>query len=608
MPKIKVLPQHEACKIAAGEVVERPANVVKELVENSLDAGATFIEIYLAKSGKDLIRVVDNGCGMSAEDSKLCFAHHATSKISTVEDLDTINSFGFRGEALSSISSVSKVTLVTMEKESQSGVQTMLEDGKVILQEDIASDIGTDIKIENLFYNLPARQKFLKKDETEWRQVMQLFHAFVFDYERVHFKLFSDDRLIYNCPPVQKLSERLAQLWDSNISENLLEVSGKDEHGVEVRGVISNHQVFRYNRANMFCFVNSRLVKNYELSRAILKGYTNVLPNGKYPAAVIFIDLPNDLVDINVHPRKEEVTFLNPRRVENLLTNAVKQAMEKNLSSHISNPESFNQQHQTNQAMPFESPSSTPKKFKGARFSDYDFDSFIDQVGFSDLEANTPSSSAKNEQQENVIEFEQEEQKSFVERNFEVIGQFNQTYILVSKKEGLLLVDQHAAHERVLYEMFKNRFEQVVTVNLMFPATIRISESDLETLKPHIDVLKNHGITAEIFGKDQIIIQSTPTYLKQVKLDGLINQLVAWINEYQSLDLDQFKKEINEKMHAQMACKAAVKAGDILSNEQMYELLDDLEKSSNHMTCPHGRPTFWHFSINEIEKKFKRKL
>ena len=608
MPKIKVLPQHEACKIAAGEVVERPANVVKELVENSLDAGATFIEIYLAKSGKDLIRVIDNGCGMSAEDSKLCFAHHATSKISVVEDLDKINSFGFRGEALSSISSVSKVTLVTMEKESQSGVQTMLEDGKVILQEDIASDIGTDIKIENLFYNLPARQKFLKKDETEWRQVIQLFHAFVFDYEKVHFKLFSDDRLIYNCPPVQKLSERLAQLWDSNISENLLEVSGKDEHGVGVRGVISNHQVFRYNRANMFCFVNRRLVKNYELSRAILKGYENVLPNGKYPAAVVFIDLPNDLVDINVHPRKEEVTFLNPRRVENLLTNAVKQALEKNLSSHISSPESFNQQHQTNQAMPFGS-SSASQKFKGARFADYDFDSFIDQVGFSDLEANSSSSSAKNEQQEMTIEFEQEEeQKSFVERNFEVIGQFNQTYILVSKKEGLLLVDQHAAHERVLYEMFKNRFEQVATVNLMFPATITISESDLETLKPHIDVLKNHGITAEVFGKDQIIIQSTPTYLKQVKLDDLINQLVAWINEYQSLDLEQFKKEINEKMHAQMACKAAVKAGDILSNEQMYELLDDLEKSSNHMTCPHGRPTFWHFSINEIEKKFKRKL
>ena len=601
MSKIKVLSPQEICKIAAGEVVERPANIVKELVENALDAGASLIEIYLIGSGKQAIRVVDNGCGMSAEDARLCFEHHATSKIKTVADLENIASFGFRGEALSSIAAVSKITMVTTTKEAVCGTKTILDGGKITSQTEVASTVGTDLLITELFFNVPARQKFLKKDETEWRQVIQLFYAFVFDYTGVHFKLYSEERLVHNCPPVTLLKERLLQLWDVQTAENILAFNTDAKADIKISGVISNHQLFRYNRANIFCFVNRRLVKNYSLVKAILKGYANVLPEGRYPIAVILIDLPNTQVDINVHPRKEEVNFLHPQRVESLITIAIKNELEAKLASYVASPQLFNRQNSVGAI----------NKFKGAQFANFDFEAIDVPTGFFTSNVNYEKrfdDNISNLQQEDLLAIEPLQiQATFVERNYEVIGQFKSTYILVSNTEGLLLVDQHAAHERILYEQFRQRFAAVVTVNLVFPVIITLSEQDLAILKPHIEILREHGIGADIFGKDQIIIQATPTYLKHVNLEELVRQLVAWICEYQALDIAQFTKKINEQLHAQMACKAAVKAGDILSIEQMYELLDDLNKIENRVTCPHGRPTTWYQSLSEIERKFKRK-
>ncbi len=602
MSKIKILSPQEICKIAAGEVVERPANIVKELVENSLDAGASIIEIYLEKSGKKAIRIIDNGCGMSAQDAKLCFEHHATSKINSVSDLDSLTSFGFRGEALSSIAAVSKIELITCEKNATCGTQLVLHAGQIQSQADIASPLGSDLLITDLFYNVPARQKFLKKDDTEWRAVVQLFYAFVFDYTGIHFKLYHDHNLVYNCPPVSKLEERAIQLWDNATASSMLELPANDQNQLKISGMVSNHQIFRYNRANIFCFVNRRLVKNYGLTKALLKGYANVLPAGRYPLAVVFIELPHNQVDINVHPRKEEVSFLHPKRVESLLTGMVKKSLEDRITTQITGPRLFNQgynyqQDQTKFAASQAGQHET-KKFHAAQFANFDFDSLKKQPDFFEQEktANLQMSASS------------ETQVSFVERDYEIIGQFKKTYMIVSNNDGLLLVDQHAAHERVLYERFKKRFNDVVTVNLMFPQIITLSQQDLAIITPHLEILRQHGIGADVFGQDQLVIQSTPTYLKQTNLVDLIHQVIAWVCEYQQLDLEQFTRQINERLHAQMACKAAVKAGDILGNTQMYELLDDLQKSDNHLTCPHGRPTTWSFSLNEIEKKFKRKL
>lgn len=602
MSKIKILSPQEVCKIAAGEVVERPANIVKELVENALDAGANVIEIYLEKSGKKAIRIVDNGCGMSAQDAKLCFEHHATSKINSVDDLDNLTSFGFRGEALSSIAAVSKIELITCEKNATCGTQLVLHAGQIQTQVDIASPVGSDLLITDLFYNMPARQKFLKKDDTEWRAIVQLFYAFVFDYTGIHFKLYHDNSLVYNCPPVSKLNDRIMQLWDVSTANNMLQLPINDNDELKVNGMVSNHQVFRYNRASIFCFVNKRLVKNYGLIKALLKGYANVLPAARYPLAVLFIELPNNQVDINVHPRKEEVSFLHPKRVENFLTAAVKKSLEDRISDQIVNPKLFNQDYQYQPSdIKFKDSLNSQyesKKFHAAQFANFDFDLLKKQPDFFEqrVESNLQTSVTS------------QAQTSFVERDYEIIGQFKKTYIIISNNDGLLLVDQHAAHERVLYERFKNRFNDVVAVNLMFPQIITLSQQDLATIMPHLDILKQHGIGADVFGQDQLVIQSTPTYLKQLNLSDLIYQVIAWVQEYQQLDLEQFTKQINERLHAQMACKAAVKAGDVLASAQMYELLDDLQQSQNHLTCPHGRPTTWSFSLNDIEKKFKRKL
>lgn len=599
MSKIRILSPQEACKIAAGEVVERPANVVKELVENALDAGATQIEVYLSKAGKQLIRVVDNGCGMSAEDAKICFAHHATSKIETVLDLENLQSFGFRGEALSSIAAVSKVTLLTCEAGSLSGTKTQVEGGILIDQAKVAAAVGTDLRVENLFYNLPARQKFLKQDDTEWRQILQLFTAFGFAYPSVHFQLYHDDRLVHNCPAAADLKERVMQLWGAGVGEGLLDLqAAKDQ--ILITGMISNHQTFRYQRTQIFCFVNQRLVRNHGLVKGLLKGYSNVFPEGKYPLAILFFELPLAEVDVNVHPRKEEVSFLHPRRIETLLTEAVKKRLETNIAQYLRVP--------------------TPAAFTSAGYQANLGPSWSERR----IDYNVPVSSFANmdrpvivnkslhrlETAKDVLSQTDENalQQRFVERNYELIGQLHQTYIMISKAEGLLLVDQHAAHERVMYERFRARFENVATVGLMFPATITLTAREMQLLEPHLGILKTYGILAEVFGVDQIIIQSIPDYLKQVQLGDVIRQLAAWIEEFQQLEATQLHQIVNEKMHAQMACKAAIKAGDILSTAQMYELLDSLEKVEQRLTCPHGRPTSWLISLSEIEKKFKRKL
>ena len=628
MSKIKILSPAEICKIAAGEVVERPANIVKELVENALDAGATKIEIQIFGAGKKALRVIDNGCGMSHEDAKICFLHHATSKISGVSDLDTLSSFGFRGEALSSIAAVSKVELITAQLDADCGSKTILIGGELASQVDFAGAVGTDLLVTDLFYNTPARKKFLKKDETEWHQIVQLFYAFVFDYQAVQFKLYHDDRLIHNCPPVNNLSERVLQIWDASVASRILTIEPVKKAELKISGVISDHQLFRYNRAHIFCFVNRRLVKNHGLVKALLKGYSNVLPAGRYPLAILFIDLPYGEVDINVHPRKEEVSFLNPRKIENLICEVTKKTLETKLASYFtkSSPQAFNNSlnytANIGDLALFSSPARfNADKFKGAHFASFDEHSVWQEqtnrstsepvLGFfnkdlreeSGLVSTTQIISKPIQHQEQALA-----QVSFVERNYEIIGQFRQTYILISNDQGLSVVDQHAAHERVLYEKFKKRFNEVVTVNLMFPVVVMLAAADLELLKPHLSLLKQHGLNTDVFGNDQIIIHSTPTYLKQVKLDELIRELIGWIKDHLELDSELFFKKINEQVHAQMACKAAVKAGDILASAQMYELLDDLYQTDNCLTCPHGRPVMWSFNIAEIEKKFKRKL
>src|SRR4030095_14049211 len=639
MGKIKQLSHHEAQKIAAGEVVERPANIVKELVENSIDAGATRISIYIEDSGKKLIRIVDNGCGMDATDAQICFDRHATSKITQVHELESINTFGFRGEALASIAAVSQITLITKEENSLEGTQITIEANNIMKTDSVACTTGTDISINNLFFNVPARKKFLKTAQTEWRAIQLLFNAFCFDYPHIHFTLFSDNKQVLNCPVTNTIKNRALQLWENSTHNHLLDISAHGE--ISINGVISNHQQYRYDRSSIYFFVNKRWVKNHHLSSALLKGYDNVIPSGRYPLAIIDITVPLHEVDINIHPRKEEVKFLHPRRVEQALQQAVKVALEANVSNNLKKgvfepaiPTYSQPPYDFNVPFPFASfnpPASLtlPRadtmneiKILNEQQLPFPFVSFdklppsprLLRAGTTNGEKteilNNNESSIYNEQQ---LPFVVPVRRSLGEvgslsnhtnainvtgtnvplDTYRIIGQYKATYLLIEKEDGLFLVDQHAAHERILYELFSERFNEIATIQLLFPQIITLSPHDINLVMPHLDIFNTNGIIIEQCAHNQLVIQSLPVHLKEQSLNDIIQEVIGWIIEYKSTDINDVKKIINNTLHAQMACKAAVKEGDILTQEKMEQLLRDLEKTANRFSCPHGRPTGW---------------
>ena len=611
MPQIKKLSPEEIGRIAAGEVVERPASIVKELIENSIDAGATRISIFIEESGKKSIRIVDNGCGMTSQDARLCFEHHATSKLTTVHDLDQLKTLGFRGEALSSISAVSTVILITRTKSASFGTKIIREQTKIDAHEDTSCQTGTDISIQKLFHAIPARRKFLKADSTEWRQIVTLVHAFCLNYRAIDFTLFSNNKKILHCPVVATSKERIFQIKDRHCADALLDlqqVSNNKKSSFTITGLISNHQYYRYDRSNIFFFVNNRWIKNQHLGRSLLKGYLNVLPPARYPAAYIFITIDPKEVDINIHPRKEEVQFLHPRRIEVAIQQMVKNTLEKGLSQQIgttlspvtNDPREYDTVHNppyhNNELMRPLNTTSTHYSANNTPTEPTIFPTLQQIHTHTELyDQNTPSNEASNA-------------PIVATRNYRLIGQYKKTYLLLEKQDGLFLVDQHAAQERVLYEQFVKRFEIIPTVKLLFPSTVTLTKSAVATVEPHLPLIRKHGIGIELFNDTQFVITSTPVHTKQINFNELIHQLASWIAEYNVIDEQQFVKTLHERLHAQMACKAAVKAGDALSTEAMHQLLDSLNKVNNRFTCPHGRPTGWLLPVSEIEKKFKRRL
>lgn len=631
MARIQQLSQHEAQKIAAGEVVERPSNIVKELVENSIDAGATRISIYCEDGGKELIRVVDNGCGMDATDARVCFDRHATSKITHVDQLSTLTSFGFRGEALASIASVSHITLITKEAALIEGTCVTLSAHTITDVTAIGCNSGTDISVKDLFFNVPARKKFLKTTATEWRAIQLLFNAFCFDYPHIHFSLFTENKQVYNCPAVQSVMDRAVQIWEKPTHNHIIPLIADNETPYGITGAISNHQHYRFDRSSIYFFVNNRWIKNQALSSALIKGYANVLPDGRYPIAAIHITVPTEEVDINIHPRKEEVKFLHPRIIEQALQKLVKKTLEQSISDHIKHKAPETNSHRTNQL--FDMPNAEPfVQSSSPHFKPFNFDAFFTNTQSADT---TPLSSPSREHAQSSLSFNDDtpsvsiahynptpelsstidiknsilNQIPVVEQaeNYRLIGQYKKTYLLIEKEDGLFLVDQHAAHERILYELFSQKFESIPTINLIFPDIITLSEDDIIVLIPHLDILKKNGIIIEQFGSNQLIIQALPVHLKEQSLADIIKEMIGWIVESRAIELDALKQVVNNKLQAQMACKAAVKAGDTLTTETMQQLLTDLNKTANRFACPHGRPTGWLLSLHEIEKKFRRK-
>lgn len=600
MNKIKKLSLIEAQKIAAGEVVERPANVLKELLENALDAQATQITIYIQDGGKTCLRVVDNGCGMSASDALLCFEQHATSKITHVDELTSISTFGFRGEALASIAAVSKVTLITKEPDAALGTKIGIEGSAVIHNNIHHANTGTDIWVQDIFFNIPARKKFLKTTETEWNQIQQLFFAFCLAHPHIDFKLYNQDKLRYTCAPTTTLHERIAQLFEQKTALHMIPIAYTYQH-ITITGIASDHQFERYDRSMIYLFVNQRWIKDSTLTHAFIKGYQQVLGPGRYPAGCIYIQVNPLEVDINIHPRKEEVLFLHPRNVHRALTTAITQALDQKLSQQLQTTV----QLQPSIPAPYAQSSGYNHTFKA-----FDFDTFFKQPVLPTTPTNTSKTTIHGYTQPEPIQ-PIHEARIPVSKNLQmpihaIIGQYDATYILLQDQQGLLLIDQHAAHERVLFEQFCAQHGNPTTIQLMFAHTMHLNKTDVTTIAAYRDALSEYGIVVEPFGTETLKIQAMPLALKNASIDTIIKDILGHISECKELDQEAFNKQMQKKLYASMACKAAVKAGDTLTTVLMQELITSLYTTQHRFSCPHGRPTSYLLHKTEIEKKFKR--
>ncbi len=645
MTKIKILDSQEIQKIAAGEVVERPVNVLKELIENSIDAQANQITIYLEDAGKKLIKIIDNGVGMSPEDAKICFAHHATSKITTVSDLNSITTFGFRGEALSSISSVSKILLTTKQENDQLGITLILNQGKIEKENVSSCNTGTEITIEDLFFNVPARKKFLKSRETEYRAIVGLFHAFCFSYTNISFKLYHENKIIYNCPSTNDLINRFGQLYNSEIIRNIIPIDFIDKNknsGYKITGAISTPKYSRYDRNQIFLFVNKRWVKNYKLVQAFIKGYQGMLEVARFPSGVINIFVNPEEVDINIHPKKEEVQFLHPRLIENLITSEIKKALEstfnKNLGKQDINYKELDQK---------EKPKWSFSNLGNAEHIKYNntednINSKIKIINPEDIsnildktfEANSDIKIVQDEKkdqietrfiapenvnikkqepnvvdkQNNIIYVDSKALECYKEEvlDYRLIGQIFKTYIIIENDQGLTLIDQHAAHERIIYEQIKDSLSNIAKIRLLFPEIIELNSNDISILVQYFDLFDQTGISIEQISINSLVVKEVPIFLKNILVKDIILQSIAYINENHKIGSDKLRNILLEKMHAQISCKSAIKAGDSLQPDAMNNLIKNLYKIENKLTCPHGRPTIHNLTLVEIEKFFKR--
>ncbi len=607
MPKIKQLDQSEILKIAAGEVVQRPGNVVKELIENSVDSGAESVELHVTNFGLDGIAISDDGCGIEFEELELAIRPHATSKIQKLEDLYNLNTFGFRGEALASIAAVSQLEISSKSKSSDFGGQIKVDFGQKIFHKKSHHEAGTTISVSNLFENIPVRKKFLKSKETEFNFIANSFNNIALANPQISFSLFKDGRLSLSAQKVSNLRDRVAQIFDTNIAQNLIEFS-KSEDSFEVSGLCSNLFLTRYNRNYIYLFVNGRSFKDSKIANAVCAAYSKSLPDGKFPMAFIFINIDPSLIDVNIHPTKEEIAFKDYTQ----LLKAVKDAVF----------ESLNKQNQNTGASLFEEQNQPERNFAEANL-DYspikneEHSAQKQQEALNSITQNTVSNqsfspniegfkplnldfcqSGKNFSQEFLFE-----EKIFA-NEVNVIGQIFETYIVVQEKDALVLFDQHAASERIIYENMKKNFEHLPKVKLLFPIILNFDITTLPSVLEKKELFVQFGIEFDQFSSNSIAVYTMPPNFEHKDLMPLFANQEAVSDSH---DKEITRKNLFEHLHAEIACKTAIKAGKKMSIPEMKELLMTLSKVDNNFQCIHGRPTRFEMSQLQLEKIFKRK-
>ncbi|MCX7919895.1 MAG: DNA mismatch repair endonuclease MutL [bacterium] len=616
MNRIKILPEHVANQIAAGEVVERPASVVKELVENAIDANASQITIEIKGAGKKYIRVADNGSGMTRADAELAVERFATSKLESVSDLTAIKTLGFRGEALPSIASVSKFELVTRSEESISGTKIIIEGGMKKEITEIGAPVGTTVKVQNLFYNTPARLKFLKSDTTETAQIIATVSHLALGYPQIYFKLLIDGKEIYNLPPVSEILGRIIAIFGKETESELIPLPSPNMvSACVVSGYIAKPSLSRNNWSGFMSYVNRRFVSNRTITRAVFDGYHTLLPVQRYPVGVLFISIDPKLVDVNVHPTKREVRFVHEKEIyetiletirfalhQVMLIPDIKEPIEKEMPS--SKPQIPHTLH---------IPKSKPKEPEPKIQTQFAITPTIPESVISTSQDTVPSPQEKPRElnihaspvSQSTLRILQSETKPSEFPQMEPLAQLDETYILCRSGEDLLIIDQHAAHERILYDrlMPKIKNQESITQLLLFPQTIELPAKEATVLAEYKDELQKYGFELDHLGGNTYTLRAVP----EIVVDTDYRQLILdIIDNLTTIGKKLPTEEIQERMVTFLVCRAAVKSGDIQQMPEWKKLIYDLQNTTSPYTCPHGRPTAIRLSKEELEKRFKR--
>jgi DNA mismatch repair protein MutL len=610
MGQIRLLPETVASQVAAGEVVERPASVVKELIENSIDAGAQKIDVMIRRGGISLVRVIDDGRGMDRDDALLSLERHATSKIRTATDLQAVATLGFRGEALPSIASVSRFRLTTREGRALAGTEIIVNGGKLDIVRDGGEAPGTQVEVRSLFYNLPARRKFLRSENTESRNIEHQIHLQAIGHPKVGFSLLRDDRVLFQLPVAATLSDRIRDLFGVELLQRLVEVTSTPSPKVRISGFIGQAGLSRQTRTQQLVFVNGRAIESSLITAAIREGYHTALMKGQYPVTFFFLELDPASVDVNVHPAKREVRFRDPTGVREAIVECIQQTLEGGRAAWQEK---------------FRPPASVPAVV-GKTAPDL---SLRPEVAASDeMHRELPHLGAtvagvadpgrasvghalrlperRAESASDALALQRHAGRA-AQQQFQIIGVLSKLYVLMENAEGLVLVDQHAAHERILFEELRRRMEEqgVPTQKLLLPQTFDVPPRDADWIERNLSILQRMGIGIESFGPGTFKIDSLPSFLNVSDPAQFMRKV---IDDLKSAGNTASAMRLGEEMIAKSVCRHAVKANDPLRYPEVEKLIRDLLDCDLPYCCPHGRPTMIQISLTELEKKFGRKM
>lgn len=643
MGKIKELETSLANKIAAGEVVERPSSVVKELLENAIDAQATEINIEVEQSGVSSIRVVDNGTGIAQEDLGLVFHRHATSKIVADNDLFHIRTLGFRGEALASISSVAKVTLKTCT-DNENGHEIYAEDGKIIHQKPAKAKKGTDIQVDSLFYNTPARLKYIKSLYTELGKITDIVNRMAMSHPEIRISLVSDGKKILSTNGSGRTNEVMAEIYGMKVAKDLVHISG-DTSDYHLEGFVAKPEHSRSNKHYISIFINGRYIKNFVLNKAILEGYHTLLTIGRFPICYINIQMDPILVDVNVHPTKLEVRLSKEDQLYDLIVTKIREAFKdkilipQNDLNHAPKKnkvlETFEQQKINFEKQQSQIGETSAPYVHDQKDKNHDVESHKNNLD-STSSTNNESTEVSNElhnhiddsylqsQKEVLFDMEQNTSNEYEILNqqsndikgtvsqtphrrvpyMEIVGQVHGTYIIAQNENGMFMIDQHAAQERIKYEYFREKIGEVTNEvqNLLIPLTFHFSKDEQMIIDQYKDELDKVGVHLEHFGGHDYIVNSYPVWFPKEEAEEIIKDMIELVLKHKSVDV----KKIREDAAIMMSCKKSIKANHYLKNNEMADLIDQLREAEDPFTCPHGRPIIINFSNYELEKLFKR--